>query len=58
MAMEEMRKSSAVIHIKVFDSWAREYQVLKNRTHPMMYMSSHSGYLLTAIRVGDDSVAM
>jgi tRNA A58 N-methylase Trm61 len=31
--------------------WAREYQVLKNRTHPLMYMAAHSGYLLTAIKI-------
>lgn len=39
------------IHIKLHDMWAREYQVLKNRTHPMMYMFGHSGYILTAIKV-------
>jgi tRNA A58 N-methylase Trm61 len=46
-----MKTKNYYIHIKLFDMWAREYQVLKNRTHPMMYMPSHSGYLLTAIKV-------
>lgn len=46
-----MKDKPIFIHIKLFDMWAREYQVLKNRTHPLMYMSSHSGYLLTAIKV-------
>lgn len=35
-----------IIHTKLFDSWARNYQVLKNRTHPHMYMHSNPGYCL------------
>ena len=50
--IEAMKASQQIVHIKLMDSWAREYQVLQNRTHPMMYMPSHSGYLVTAIRVG------
>jgi tRNA (adenine-N(1)-)-methyltransferase non-catalytic subunit len=46
-----MKSQPKFIHLKLFDMWAREYQVLKNRTHPLMYMSSHSGYILTAIKL-------
>jgi tRNA (adenine-N(1)-)-methyltransferase non-catalytic subunit len=46
-----MKSTPNYIHVKLFDMWAREYQVLKNRTHPMMSMAGHSGYLVTAIKV-------
>lgn len=46
-----LKSSPSFIHVKLHDMWAREYQVLKNRTHPMMYMPAHSGYIVTAIRV-------
>lgn len=51
LALAYMRSNPHFIHLKLFDMWARHYQVLKNRTHPLMYMPSHSGYVLTAIRV-------
>jgi hypothetical protein len=31
--------------------WTREYQVLKNRTHPLMFMAGNSGYLLTCFKI-------
>lgn len=39
------------LNVRLQDSWSREYQVLHNRTHPLMYMDSASGYLLTAFKV-------
>lgn len=45
------QKPDDYIHLKLQDIWAREHQVLRNRTHPLMYMSSHSGYLLTGFKV-------
>jgi hypothetical protein len=42
--------ASGYLSVHLYDSWSRQYQVLKNRTHPMMSMDSASGYLLTAIK--------
>ena len=39
------------LNITLMDSWARTYQVLANRTHPMMSMDSCSGFLLHAFKV-------
>lgn len=33
------------LKLKLQDIWASEHQVLRNRIHPLMYMSSHSRYL-------------
>ena len=38
------------LNVKLWDSWCREYQVLKNRTHPKMMMDSCGGYLLVGYR--------
>ena len=39
------------INIQLFDTFTRQYQVLKNRTHPMMSMDGFGGYVLHAIKV-------
>lgn len=39
------------LNVRLQDSWSRDYQVLHNRTHPLMYMDSSSGFLLTAFKV-------
>ena len=44
-------KQLGFLNIKLYDAWTREYQVLKQRTHPLMYMDSHPGYILSAIKV-------
>jgi tRNA (adenine-N(1)-)-methyltransferase non-catalytic subunit len=44
-------KTRGYLNVRLFDSWAREYQVLKNRTHPMMNMDSCSGFLLSALKM-------
>lgn len=41
------------LNVRLQDSWSREYQVLHNRTHPLMYMDSASGYLLTGFKVAE-----
>jgi tRNA A58 N-methylase Trm61 len=48
--MLDLRK---FINIKMNDTFTRRYQVLKNRTHPMMSMHGFGGYLLTAIKVDE-----
>lgn len=46
-----LMKGKKYLNVRLQDSWCREYQVLHNRTHPLMYMDSSSGYLLTAFKV-------
>lgn len=36
------------IDISMFETWFREYQVLKNRTHPHNFMNAQSGFILKA----------
>ena len=50
-AVRVMREGK-YLNVRLQDSWSREYQVLQNRTHPLMYMDSASGYLLTGFKVG------
>jgi tRNA A58 N-methylase Trm61 len=47
----QLMQEQKFVNIKLEDSWAREYQVLRNRTHPMMTMASCPGYLLSAIAI-------
>lgn len=44
-------KGRSYVNLKLMDSWCRTFQVLKNRTHPLMNMDSCSGFLLHAIKV-------
>jgi len=44
-------RQKGYLNIKIQDVWSRDYQVLHNRTHPLMYMDSCSGYLLTGFKV-------
>lgn len=48
---EELMNTKDFINIQLFDTFMRQYQVLKNRTHPMMSMDGFGGYVLHAIRV-------
>ncbi|PVU99375.1 hypothetical protein BB559_000774 [Furculomyces boomerangus] len=50
-AFEYMRMSQNFLSVTISESWLREYQVLPNRTHPLMNMTSSGGYLLSAIYV-------
>ncbi|EGR27304.1 tRNA methyltransferase, putative [Ichthyophthirius multifiliis] len=48
---EYMLKLKNYINVRVFDIFMRQYQVLKNRTHPFINMSGFSGYILSAYKV-------
>lgn len=37
--------------IRISETWYRHHQVLSNRTHPTVNMSTAAGYILTAIKV-------
>lgn len=39
------------INIRISETWYRHHQVLPQRTHPTVNMSTAAGYLLTAIKV-------
>lgn len=43
-------KKYPVVQVQILDSWFREYQVLPNRTHPLVRMSATSGYLFTGVK--------
>jgi hypothetical protein len=42
------------VQLVLCDNWLREYQVLPNRTHPLVNMSCSGGYLLSGIKVHSD----
>jgi len=44
---ELARDGSPVMNAQMCESWAREYQVLPNRTHPMMTNVLPTGYVLS-----------
>lgn len=39
------------VQLVLCDNWLREYQVLPNRTHPLVNMSGTGGYLLSGVKV-------
>jgi tRNA (adenine-N(1)-)-methyltransferase non-catalytic subunit len=43
------------VNIRISETWYRHHQVLSNRTHPTVNMSTAGGYLLTATRVEKNS---
>ncbi|XP_071962025.1 tRNA (adenine(58)-N(1))-methyltransferase non-catalytic subunit TRM6-like [Antedon mediterranea] len=50
----KLRERGGILNIRITETWLREYQVLPNRTHPMMMMSASGGYLLTGTTVALD----
>ncbi|TRY88481.1 hypothetical protein DNTS_005161 [Danionella cerebrum] len=47
----KLREQGGVINLRLTDSWLRHYQVLPNRTHPVLLMSGGGGYLLSGTTV-------
>ncbi|XP_051501361.1 tRNA (adenine(58)-N(1))-methyltransferase non-catalytic subunit TRM6 isoform X2 [Myxocyprinus asiaticus] len=47
----KLREQGGAISLRLTDSWLRHYQVLPNRTHPMLLMSGGGGYLLSGMTV-------
>jgi tRNA (adenine58-N1)-methyltransferase non-catalytic subunit len=41
------------IDVRIHETYLREYQVLSQRTHPMMNNKGFSGYVLSAIKVNN-----
>lgn len=49
----ELKKSKRCVTVQLSENWTREYQILPNRCHPLMQMSSSSGFILSGIKVQD-----
>lgn len=47
----QLKDTGGVINMQLTETWLREYQVLEDRTHPLVNMSGTSGYILTGTKV-------
>nr|XP_056712017.1 tRNA (adenine(58)-N(1))-methyltransferase non-catalytic subunit TRM6 [Euleptes europaea] len=52
----KLRERGGVINLKLSETWLRNYQVLPDRSHPKLTMSSGGGYLLTGITVINENL--
>lgn len=51
----KLKELGGTVNLRLTDSWLRHYQVLPNRTHPVLLMSGGGGYLLTGTTVATDT---
>ncbi|XP_066451772.1 tRNA (adenine(58)-N(1))-methyltransferase non-catalytic subunit TRM6 [Eleutherodactylus coqui] len=51
----KLRERGGVINLKLSETWLRNYQVLPDRSHPKLVMSSGGGYILHGITVTRDT---
>ncbi|XP_075719165.1 tRNA (adenine(58)-N(1))-methyltransferase non-catalytic subunit TRM6 [Rhinoderma darwinii] len=51
----KLREKGGVINLKLSETWLRNYQVLPDRSHPKLVMSSGGGYILHGITVARDT---
>ncbi|XP_023829825.1 tRNA (adenine(58)-N(1))-methyltransferase non-catalytic subunit TRM6 [Salvelinus sp. IW2-2015] len=54
----KLKEQGGAVSLRLTDSWIRHYQVLPNRTHPMLLMSGGGGYLLSGTTVATDTPKM
>lgn len=47
----QLKKRHDILYLRIMETWLRPYQVLANRTHPAVTVSSSSGFLLTGLKV-------
>ncbi|XP_061757007.1 tRNA (adenine(58)-N(1))-methyltransferase non-catalytic subunit TRM6 isoform X2 [Nerophis ophidion] len=47
----KLKEQGGTVNLRLTDTWLRHYQVLPNRTHPVLLMSGGGGYLLSGITV-------
>ncbi|XP_073409979.1 tRNA (adenine(58)-N(1))-methyltransferase non-catalytic subunit TRM6 [Dendrobates tinctorius] len=52
----KLREKGGVINLKLSETWLRNYQVLPDRSHPKLVMSSGGGYILHGITVARDTI--
>jgi tRNA (adenine-N(1)-)-methyltransferase non-catalytic subunit len=51
----ELQRQDLAINLRLSDTWAREYQVLPGRTHPNMNMSQSGGFILTGVKLDEET---
>ncbi|XP_034017821.1 tRNA (adenine(58)-N(1))-methyltransferase non-catalytic subunit TRM6 isoform X2 [Thalassophryne amazonica] len=50
----KLKERGGAVNLRLTDTWLRHYQVLPNRTHPMLTMTGGGGYLLSGTTVFTD----
>ncbi|KAA8583372.1 hypothetical protein FQN60_015918 [Etheostoma spectabile] len=50
----KLKDHGGTVNLRLTDTWLRHYQVLPNRTHPVLLMSGGGGYLLSGTTVAAD----
>ncbi|XP_070705835.1 tRNA (adenine(58)-N(1))-methyltransferase non-catalytic subunit TRM6 [Pempheris klunzingeri] len=50
----KLKEHGGTVNLRLTDTWLRHYQVLPNRTHPLLLMSGGGGYLLSGTTVAMD----
>ncbi|XP_059211676.1 tRNA (adenine(58)-N(1))-methyltransferase non-catalytic subunit TRM6 [Centropristis striata] len=50
----KLKEHGGTVNLRLTDTWLRHYQVLPNRTHPVLLMSGGGGYLLSGTTVAGD----
>uniref|UniRef100_A0A3Q3WAD0 tRNA (adenine(58)-N(1))-methyltransferase non-catalytic subunit TRM6 n=1 Tax=Mola mola TaxID=94237 RepID=A0A3Q3WAD0_MOLML len=50
----KLKEHGGTVSLRLTDTWLRHYQVLPNRTHPMLLMSGGGGYILSGTTVSTD----
>ncbi|CAK6962661.1 tRNA (adenine(58)-N(1))-methyltransferase non-catalytic subunit TRM6 [Scomber scombrus] len=50
----KLREQGGTVNLRLTDTWLRHYQVLPNRTHPVLLMSGGGGYLLSGTTIATD----
>jgi len=48
---QHCQQRNLAMNLRLSDSWYRQYQVLKNRTHPYNTISQSGGFLFTGVKV-------
>uniref|UniRef100_A0A669E4V6 tRNA (adenine(58)-N(1))-methyltransferase non-catalytic subunit TRM6 n=1 Tax=Oreochromis niloticus TaxID=8128 RepID=A0A669E4V6_ORENI len=51
---KKLRECGGTVNLRLTDTWMRHYQVLPDRTHPLLLMSGGGGYLLSGTTVATD----
>ncbi|XP_003971633.1 tRNA (adenine(58)-N(1))-methyltransferase non-catalytic subunit TRM6 [Takifugu rubripes] len=50
----KLKEVGGTVSLRLTDTWLRHYQVMPNRTHPLLLMSGGGGYLLSGTTVAVD----
>nr|XP_057913474.1 tRNA (adenine(58)-N(1))-methyltransferase non-catalytic subunit TRM6 isoform X2 [Doryrhamphus excisus] len=53
----KLKEQGGTVNLRLTDTWLRHYQVLPNRTHPVLLMSGGGGYLLSGTTVATEQSA-